>query len=413
MKTLYATFVVGALLSQVASAQLNHALTVNPAREAMRLEKLNSHHGHYTSTGGQRGGGGNDECSDAVVLTVGTSCTPTNGDLSTATQSMDPATCNNYTDSLANDLWYTFTATSDATSVEATGGPDIDPIVEVFSGTCGNLVSEGCSDATLVNETEVWTIPTTVGSVYYARVYYWAYPAAPTDYSFTVCAYQGTPAPSNDLCDGATAQALSVGGSLTYSGTTVGATDTEGFGFNSTFESFTLSECANVTIDYCGMDPVFPGWTTGLGTDCPLSSVLAFSDTSSCADGNFIVTYNQVPAGTYWFAQAALAGVIEAGPYTANVSATSCIIGMDELTTSDWSLFPNPGAGMFNLQYSGKNGLANIEVFDVTGRIVYNKQVQVANGSTSNMDLTGLSSGNYNVRLTVGGVRTEQRLMVK
>lgn len=29
------------------------------------------------------------------------------------------------------------------------------------------------------------------------------------------------------------------------------------------------------------------------------------------------------------------------------------------------------------------------------------------------MDLTGLSSGNYNVRLTVGGVRTEQRLMVK
>ena len=68
---------------------------------------------------------------------------------------------------------------------------------------------------------------------------------------------------------------------------------------------------------------------------------------------------------------------------------------------------------MFNLQYSGKNGLANIEVFDVTGRIVYNTQAQVATGSTSSMDLTGLVAGNYNVRLTVGDVRTEQRLMVK
>ena len=88
-------------------------------------------------------------------------------------------------------------------------------------------------------------------------------------------------------------------------------------------------------------------------------------------------------------------------------------IGMEEHGFADFSLYPNPGTGVFNLQYSGKNGLANIEVFDVTGRIVYNKQAQVANGTTNSLDLTALSTGNYNVRLTVGGVRTEQRLMVK
>ena len=88
-------------------------------------------------------------------------------------------------------------------------------------------------------------------------------------------------------------------------------------------------------------------------------------------------------------------------------------IGMDENAASEFSIFPNPGTGVFNLQYAGNNGLANIEVLDVTGRIVYNKQAQVANGSTQSIDLTGMSAGNYNVRLTVGGVRTEQRLMVK
>lgn len=35
------------------------------------------------------------------------------------------------------------------------------------------------------------------------------------------------------------------------------------------------------------------------------------------------------------------------------------------------------------------------------------------NGTNHTLDLTGLSAGNYNVRLTVNGVRTEQRLMVK
>ena len=412
MKNKYSAILATAALLVTVGAQAQHSLSVDPARQAMIQAKLHGG-GHYTPTGER---GANDECAGAVPLTVGTSCTPTNGDLATATQSQDPATCNTYTATEANDLWFSVVATSVGTRIEATGGPEIDPIIEVFGGDCGSLVSLGCSDATLLEETEAVTLGTTAGTTYLVRVYYWIYDSVPTDFSFTVCAFETDlppPVAANDLCDGAVAQNLSVGSTLVYSGTTLGATDTEGFGFASTFESFTLTECANVTIDFCGMEPIFPGWTTGLGTDCPLTAVIAFSDTGSCADGNFSVTYEQVPAGTYWFAQAALDGVIEAGPYTANVTATSCIIGMDEFTAADWSLFPNPGTGVFNLQYSGKNGLANIEVMDVTGRVVYNEQAQMANGTATSLDLTGLNAGNYSVRLTVGGVRTEQRLMVK
>jgi len=78
-----------------------------------------------------------------------------------------------------------------------------------------------------------------------------------------------------------------------------------------------------------------------------------------------------------------------------------------------FTLFPNPGSGVFNVQYVGTNGLATIDVLDVTGRIVYDQRSQVTNGSTHTLELTHLRSGNYIVQLTVGDVRTAQRLMVE
>ena len=369
----------------------------------------------------------------------------------------------------------------------------------------------------------------------------------------------GTPA--NDLCDGATVQSLTIGTDLVISGDNTGAQDTEGFGFNTTWEAFELSDCANLTVSYCGTPSVFGNVGLGLG-DCPLTAVVQPAGTDDCGDGNFIITYNDVPAGTWyipvledtsatgaytitvvssacappppapanddcsgvislpvndwcnfqyftsaggtetfaadscdgflgsadddvWFSFVATATNITVAAqgnedgdgnnqtgydvvmelfttcgtgspldcsditlsgeleqidgsnltvgttyyvrvfdwYTGNwpdhtfgicVSTSSDIgIGMEEHTVNAFSIYPNPGTGVFNLQYSGKSGLANIEVMDVTGRIVRNEQAQVSNGTIHSLDLTGVSTGNYNVRLTVGGVRTEQRLMVK
>jgi len=88
-------------------------------------------------------------------------------------------------------------------------------------------------------------------------------------------------------------------------------------------------------------------------------------------------------------------------------------IGIEENTPVSFSLYPNPGTGVFNLNYSGASGLANIEVMDVTGRTVRSERVRVTNGAVLPLDLGGVATGNYNVRLTVNGTRTEQRLMVK
>jgi hypothetical protein len=77
------------------------------------------------------------------------------------------------------------------------------------------------------------------------------------------------------------------------------------------------------------------------------------------------------------------------------------------------SIYPNPGSGDFNLQYTGVDGLGTIEVFDLTGRAVYSEQTQLVSGSTHSLDLSKLAQGQYSLRLTVNGVRSQQNLMVR
>jgi hypothetical protein len=89
-------------------------------------------------------------------------------------------------------------------------------------------------------------------------------------------------------------------------------------------------------------------------------------------------------------------------------------IGIEENTAAaDWSIYPNPGTGLFNIQYNGANTATSIEVIDITGRVVYTERTSMAAGSNHAIDLSGVAAGNYNVRLTANGVRTEQRLAVK
>lgn len=381
---------------------------------------------------------------------------------------------------------------------------------------------------------------------------------------------RGGGAPANDECTGAVNQDLAIGGTVVFTGDNTGATDGEGFGFGQAWEMFTTTECADITLTYCGTNPVFANAFLSLFVDCPYSSFISSAsfDQTTCADGNVTIFYTTVPAGTYYYAVLTDPGVVE-GPYTITVSAVAaalpclppppppanddcdaaisltantwcnfqyftglggteslpgldcngftgsadddvwfsfvataadmtigvqgsddgdgdvntgydavvelfegacpgtsincadaslgneleeiaatglsvgatyyvrvydwyatpwpdqtfgiCVvegtggnIGIEESSSVDaWSIFPNPGTGVFNLQYTGASALSNIEVFDLTGRVVYNEQVSLAKGANHNIDLSDLSAGNYNVRLTANGARTEQRLMVK
>ncbi len=431
MKQQYSLLLVGAaaLLANGAMAQTATTLGNDVARHALIMAKhagTAPHHAYPTS--GARGT--NDDCGGAVPITVNTSCVGTNGDWTSATESTPAITCNGYTNIDAYDLWFSFTATSTGTNVEVTGGTDTDPVVEVFSGTCGSLTSIGCADATLVNETEQVVIPTNIGETYYYRTYWWDYGTAPTDYTFTTCVYEGAPpppTPPNDQCGDVTAEALNAGTPLVFTGDNTGATNTNDYAPGSlldgqgpsVFHAFTLTECCSLVISYCGTTPTFGNAWIVIGTECPLNELIFNTsfNTTDCSDGNVTVYYDSLAAGTYYMP--VLQDASATGPYTVTLTATAtpadCVVGIDELSGGlDWSVFPNPSNGDFTVQYGDESGLVNIELLDLSGRVAYKEEIKLANGQQHELHLSSqLAQGAYTLRLSAHKGMSEQRVMVR
>ncbi len=287
---------------------------------------------HLVPPAVQRGGGvANDECDGAILLTVGSECLSTAGSMDGATQSLDPSTCTNFTSSAANDVWYSFVATGTVTIIEVTGGGDattgVDAVLVAYSGPCVDLGYISCVDATVRGGVEQLTLVTTPGNTYYYRTYYWIYAAEQTVFDFTTCVYSPTNIPANDQCDGAENQGLATGSTVVFAGDNTGALDTEGLGDASVWLSFTTTECAFVTIDYCGVTPPFETVFTTLFLDCSATAGLPADsvDFVTCPDGNASLFYQYVPAGTYYYAVWSGAGAT--GPYAINVTATACPAG--------------------------------------------------------------------------------------
>jgi hypothetical protein len=141
-----------------------------------------------------------------------------------------------------------------------------------------------------------------------------------------------------DLCTNAPQVSLSSGDIITLSGDNTNATPTNDFDPASIFfpfgapvmwHSFTTTECMNVTLGYCGQDPV---WATTWGflfTSCPANEAI-FPTTLNdvdCGDGNTTYGHAALPAGTYYVPVLLLPADNAVGPYTITLSATACSSG--------------------------------------------------------------------------------------
>jgi len=131
----------------------------------------------------------NDDCAGAEVLTVENEI----ADLDSATQiagSIVGATDSGITacaGSNANDdVWFSFVATSTSANIDVTD--DFDGVVELFSGTCGSLVSVECDDydSTFGNP-RISRTDFVVGETYYVRVFhYYGYITTSPDFTIAL-----------------------------------------------------------------------------------------------------------------------------------------------------------------------------------------------------------------------------------
>jgi hypothetical protein len=143
----------------------------------------------------------NDECTTAVALTVAATCTPTTGTVFGATQSLAPTASCGFGITTANDVWYSFVATS--TSHTLTINPQFAAAYDVRSGACANTTSIFCNTATSGIATNRTIGGLTVGQTYFIRVYASGTVPTATTSSFTLCVVPGPATPANDDCAGA------------------------------------------------------------------------------------------------------------------------------------------------------------------------------------------------------------------
>jgi len=141
------------------------------------------------------------------------------------------------------------------------------------------------------------------------------------------------PAPPNDDCSSAIPLPLIPGSPLTFTGNTVGATNTTDGSFTAfptVWHAFTLTQCATVTLNYCATSPAFGDVWINLATSCPAFTFTAQANsfTQSCPGGgsNWIIVYNNLPAGTYWVpVLGSEPGFVTPGPYSLTASAVACL----------------------------------------------------------------------------------------
>ena len=67
----------------------------------------------------------------------------------------------------------------------------------------------------------------------------------------------------------------------------------------------------------------------------------------------------------------------------------------DEATLTDVSISPNPGAGLFNLDWSGFDGQAEVKVYNAQGQLVLEKAGSAS--ELSKLHLENMPAGLYQV----------------
>lgn len=137
----------------------------------------------------------NNNCINAQILTVNSTCNYTNS----TTYGATPSGIIGCTGNADDDVWFSFTATNSVQTITAQprNGSLIDIVLNVYAGSCSSLSLLSCVDNSYMGQTEsVQLVGLTPGQIYYIQLY---------DYysnyggDFRICITGApTPAPSND-----------------------------------------------------------------------------------------------------------------------------------------------------------------------------------------------------------------------
>lgn len=348
----------------------------------------------------------NDDCANAVPLTVNptlTCTTVTAGTTTSATNSnVSTGSCSGTPD---DDVWYTFTATgvshvitlSDIVSTGIYSSTSL--YLQVFSGACGTMTSVKCSTSgTALVE------GLTAGQTYYVRVYN----SNGSGYSnnFKICVGTPPPPPVNDECSGAIALTpganfnanaiIASNASATTNGTS-SCVSTASNNVNNVWFSVVVPPSGSITIE-TGAAPgssfndsimeVYSGTCgslTSLGcNDDIVTTTNIFSKVSVTGQTPGSVIYISV-----WRYGSKPDGEFKISAYDASLSTSETSVVKNEIKA-----YPNPFTDVLNISDSSK--VQSVSVVDLAGRVV-----KTINTPSSVLQLGDLKQGMYLIILNM------------
>ncbi|MGB1508390.1 MAG: T9SS type A sorting domain-containing protein, partial [Crocinitomicaceae bacterium] len=88
-------------------------------------------------------------------------------------------------------------------------------------------------------------------------------------------------------------------------------------------------------------------------------------------------------------------------------------VGLDEVNSSEISIYPNPSSGNFNLNISNVNTASvDVEITDVSGKVILSNAYNTNNGSINeSINISNVDDGVYIVRVN-GGQSIVKRIVI-
>jgi hypothetical protein len=86
-------------------------------------------------------------------------------------------------------------------------------------------------------------------------------------------------------------------------------------------------------------------------------------------------------------------------------------VNENEVRNENYTLYPNPNSGIFNLQFENLTGKALIEVYNITGQLVFSEVLN--NSIIKTIDLSKQSKGIYLVKVKTDSYSSSEKIVVE
>jgi hypothetical protein len=334
----------------------------------------------------------NDDCSGAIAVSCGDSVT---GSTVGATVDSGAPACGPAITSPG--VWYKLNDNSGLPgdiTLSLCNGTDFDSKISVYSGTCAALVCIDGNDDACGLQSEI-TFASDGNTEYYILIH--SFGGATGNFTMDVTC-SPTPPPNDMIVNSIdvdeigfpyTDPSVAMPAATTEDGNPVNCDLT---GANGVWYNFVPSGdgTANATIVTPGGASSVTFYTAPNENAVETDLTLVPQQTNQCAPGTSASIFTLGGQAYYVF-------VMNTGAVT-DIVIDGTNIGISENTIAGFSYYPNPTNGILNL--NSVENIENVSMYNLLGQLVIESRV---NATTSQVDISGLSTGTYLMKVTVNG----------